>query len=589
MYDLIVIGGGVNGTGIARDAAMRGYRTLLVEKRDFAAGSSGANSGMIHGGVRYLRHDRHVTELACIDSGYIQKIAPHLLFRIPFLFPLRAVDPAKPSVRERLYRYAVEVYLGIYDRYQPLKAGKESVILSPEEAYELEPNLARDLVGAVSFDEWGIDPFRLCVANARSAKAHGADLLTYAKVVAFTRGEGGRVTGIVVRDEASGRELRYEGRAVMNAGGPWAPKVAALAGIELKLRPGKGVHLTLDRRVSNYGVICEAADGREVFVIPHEQTAIIGTTDDDFYGDPDDLRVKEDEVKYLWQAAERSLPAVAHARILRAWAGVRPTVWEYGKTEDALSREHEIHDHAEQGAAGFLSLVGGKLASFRIMSEEAVDAVERVLGEDHRACTTHLEALPGGEALPDPALLAKEARIPESTAARLVYRHGREAERICELVRADPRLVAPVCRCEQVIAAELVWSIRKEEGRRLLDLRRRTRLAMGPCQGTDCAAQAAAILAREAGLSVSEYHKELYDLLQVRWKGNRAVLDGDGLAQEELSRGLHLASGALGNASMRPGESAPAFGAFRDAALGRGSEPAASTALGATRRGRAPE
>ncbi|HLV60569.1 MAG TPA: FAD-dependent oxidoreductase, partial [Fredinandcohnia sp.] len=123
MYDLIVVGGGVNGTGIARDAAMRGHRTLLVEKRDFAAGSSGANSGMIHGGLRYLATDRKVTELSCIDSGYIQRIAPHLLFRIPFLFPIHAERPDRPTVKERLWGYAVRVVLDLYDVYQPYKRG----------------------------------------------------------------------------------------------------------------------------------------------------------------------------------------------------------------------------------------------------------------------------------------------------------------------------------------------------------------------------------------------------------------------------------------------------------------------------------
>lgn len=552
LYDLIVIGGGVNGTGIARDAAQRGLKTLLVEKRDVAAGSSGANSGMIHGGVRYLRYDRAVTELACIDSGYIQRIAPHLLFRIPFLFPVRAKDPAHPTFRERLLRYGVEVYLGTYDLFQVHKRGKESAPLTAEEAYALEPSISRDLLGAVSFDEWGIDPFRLCAANVVSAQAHGADVLTYARVTAFSRGAGGRVTGVEVRDEASGRTAHFAGRVVFNAGGPWAPRIAGLAGLDLKIRPGKGVHLTLDRRVSNYGVICQTVDGRDIFVMPHEQTSIIGTTDDDYYGDPDDLRVTEDEVKYLWQAAVRTLPSVAEARVLRAWAGVRPTVFEYGTLEDALSREHELHDHGREGAPGLLSIVGGKLASYRIMSEEAVDLVERTLGIEHRPCRTHLEPLPGGERFPDVAGLAQAYRIPEPIVARLAYRHGRNAEEICELADRDPVLRAPVCRCEGVIGAELVWSIRHEEARRLVDLRRRNRLAMGPCQGTECAATAAALFARERDLSPAEHRRELYDLLLVRWKGKRPVLDGAALAQEELAAGAYLGTGALAAEPMAP-------------------------------------
>ena len=550
MFDLIVIGGGVNGTGIARDAAMRGFRTLLVEKRDFAAGSSGANSGMIHGGVRYLRYDRSVTEMACIDSGYIQQIAPHLLFRIPFLFPLRAEDPADPTLQERFLRYGVEVYLGLYDVYQPHKRGKSSAVLTAEEAYELEPALARDLIGAVSFDEWGIDPFRLCAANAVSARDHGAVIRNYAQVTGFLRGEGGSVRGVKLRDEATGREERHEARAVVLACGPWTPKVAALAGIEVKIRPGKGVHLTLDRRVSNYGIICKAVDGRDVFVMPHEQTSIVGTTDDDFYGDPDDLQITEDEVAYLWQAATRSVPSLIHSRILRAWAGIRPTLYEYGKLEDDLSREHAIRHHGDDGAPGLLSIVGGKLASYRIMSEEVVDAVEHVLGVEHRPCRTHLEPLPGGDRYPDVAALAKQYRLPQIAVERMAYRHGANAEAICELAEREPRLRTPICRCEQVIAAELAWSIRHEEGRRLLDLRRRNRLAMGPCQGMDCAALAAAVLAREASLAPSQQRRELHDLLQLRWKGKRVVLGEQALAQEELSRSIHLGAGARGEAPL---------------------------------------
>lgn len=550
MYDLIVVGGGVNGTGIARDAAMRGLRTLLVEKRDFAAGSSGANSGMIHGGVRYLRTDRSVTELSCIDSGYIQRIAPHLLFRVPFLFPLRAEDPTDPTLRERLLRYGVEVYLGLYDDYQALKRSKQSVVLSAAEARELEPGLAADLIGAVSFDEWGIDPFRLCAANAVSARRHGATIRNYVQVTGFLRGEAGAVRGVELRDEATGRREAIPSQAVILACGPWTPKVAALAGVTVRLRPGKGVHLTLDRRVSNYGVVCQTVDGRDIFVMPHEQTSIVGTTDDDFYGDPDDLEVTHDEVAYLWQAATRSLPSVEQARILRAWAGVRPTLWEWGKLEDDLSREHAILDHAQEGAPGLLSLVGGKLASYRIMSEEAVDAVERALGLEHRPCRTHLEPLPGGEERPDVEALAQAHRLPRIAVERMAYRHGADAASICELASRHPHLRTPICRCEQVIAAELVWSIRNEEGRRLVDLRRRNRLAMGPCQGMDCAAAAAAVLAREASLAPAQQRRELHDLLQLRWKGERLVLGGPAMAQQELSRSIHLGAGALGTSPL---------------------------------------
>jgi len=551
MYDLIVVGGGVNGTGIARDAAMRGHRTLLVEKRDFAAGSSGANSGMIHGGLRYLQYDRKVTELSCIDSGYIQRIAPHLLFRIPFLFPVHAEDPERPALRERMWAYAVRVVLDLYDVYQPYKRGKPSTRLSAREAYAIEPSLRRDLVGAISFDEWGIDPFRLCVANAISARKHGAEIRTYTEVIEFLRGEGGRIEGVVLRDRQTGRQEAAKSRIVFNAAGPWAPKVARLAGARLRIRGGKGVHLTLDRRVSNYGVLCQAADGREVFVMPHGQTSIVGTTDDDFYGDPDDIRIHEDEVRYLWEAVERTIPSLGQARILRAWAGIRPTVWDWGKPEDDLSREHAIYDHRLQGADGLLSMVGGKLASYRIMAQEAVDVIEDRLGVPRRPCHTHLEPLPGGESHPDVAALAREYGFSETAVERMAYRHGANAVAICELARREPRLRAMVCRCEQVTAAELAYSIRHEEARRLLDLRRRNRLGMGPCQGSDCAQLAAVVLARELDLDGRAHRNELLSLLQLRWKGQRGVLVGPTAAQQELSRCQHLGAAALADL---PGE-----------------------------------
>src|SRR5690606_24119835 len=181
------------------------------------------------------------------------------------------------------------------------------------------------------------------------------------------------------------------------------------------------------------------------------------------------------------------------------------------------------------------------------------------LGVPRRPCRTHLEPLPGGESYPDVAALAREYRIPETTVARIAYRHGANAVAICELARKEPRLRLPVCRCEQVIAAELLYSIREEEGRRLLDLRRRNRLAMGPCQGSDCAQVAAALLAREKALDARSYRNELVSLLQLRWKGQRGVLVGGSAAQQEFSRHLHLGAGALDNlpATVEEGPPSP--------------------------------
>jgi glycerol-3-phosphate dehydrogenase len=534
-YDVIVLGGGVNGTGVARDCAMRGLGVLLLEKADFGVGASGNSSGMIHGGIRYMLTDRKVTALACRDSGYIQRIAPHLLFRIPFLMPFSS-RAEEATLVERATWYATEVYVGTYDLYQPLKRGKPSTRLSADELYQLEPALRPGLHGAMSLDEWGIDAFRLCVLNALDARERGAHVRTWTEAREVLV-ESGRVRGVRWRDALTGEESEALAPVVFNATGAWSPALARRSGVRVPMRPGKGVHVTLDRRTSNYGVITTAVDGRQIFVMPHEAETIVGTTDDDYYGDPDDLEAANDEIEYLLEGASSVLPGVRRARMTRAWCGLRTTVYAYGPNEDALSREHRIVDGGEQGAAGLLSLVGGKLASYRAQSEEATDRILRLLGRAPIPCRTHEVPLPGGDEVPDPAALAREWPVAAPVAARLVYRHGSRAREIMRLVRDDPRLGLVLCRDEAILAAEVVWCARNEMVRRLQDLRRRCRVGLGACAGGDCARISAQLVGRELGWHAERIRAELADLLDQGWRERRAILDGAQLAQEELVRG----------------------------------------------------
>jgi glycerol-3-phosphate dehydrogenase len=540
-FDVIILGGGVNGTGTARDCAMRGLRVLLLEKADYGVGASGNSSGMIHGGIRYMLSDRHVTALACRDSGYIQRIAPHLLFRIPFLLPFTTRKEGA-TLRDRAAWYATEVYVGTYDLFQPLKRGKPSTRLTADELYRLEPGLRPGLHGAVTLDEWGIDAFRLCVLNALSARGHGAELRTWTEARAVLA-EGGRVRGVRYRDVLTGEEGEARAPVVFNATGAWSPALARRSGAAVPMRPGKGVHLTLDRRYSNYGVILSAVDGRQMFVMPHESESIVGTTDDDYYGDPDDLEATNDEVEYLMEGAASLLPGVRNARITRAWCGLRTTIYAYGPNEDALSREHQLHDGAASGHAGLLSIVGGKLASYRAQAEEATDRILALLGRAPVACRTHEEPLPGGDDVPDAAALAQAHPIAAPVAARLVYRHGGRAREILRLVEEDPRLGLVLCRDEGILAAEVVHCVRHEQVRRLQDLRRRCRVAVGGCAGLDCARIAAQLAARELGWTPEQLGAELSDLLDAGWRERRPVLDGAQLVQEELVRGAHAAAG----------------------------------------------
>lgn len=505
-YDVLVIGGGINGCGVARDCALRGLKVALVEKEDFGAGASGASSGFIHGGIRYLLSDRDVTRRSCEDSGRIQRIAPHLVKRVPIALPTR-----KTGVRGWFQRVSVEAFFSAYDRFAPLKNGKPHAWLTGRDLSSVEPGLARGLTGAAVTDEWWVDAPRLCWANAQAAIEAGADVRNHTRVEALLR-EGASVTGARVRDAFTGRAEDLRAKVVVNAAGPWLERVAGLAGARARIRPGKGIHLVLERRVSPVGFITEAVDGRQIFVIPSGNGSLVGTTDDDYYGDPDRLAATEDEVEYLLQGIETLFPAIRDYRIVRTTAGLRPTLFEYGPSEDELSRAHRVIEHAE--APGLVTIAGGKLAAYRMMAEEVSDAVCRRLAWKER-CTTHRAFLPGGDAPP-----------PESAdplVRGIARRHGSRAERVLELGRAEPRAMQPVCANEGVTEAEVRWCARHERVRTLGDLARRTGLGLGACGGADCAGPAACLLAEELGWDAATRERRRLDFLRER-RDARAAL-----------------------------------------------------------------
>src|SRR5687768_1614717 len=225
-------------------------RVALFERNDLAFGASGNSSGMIHGGPRYLTYDPDVTYSSCLDSGHIQRVAPHLLFRIPFLMPVFKQNALLAEATLTAY----DAFFSIYDRYQPLKRGKPHVRLDASELVALEPGLAAGAFGGVTFDEWGIDGARLCVANAVDARENGADIRVHTTVSEILR-EDGRATGVRFRDRRSGQTGTVSGRLIVNATGAWAPLTATLGGLAPEataIRPGKGIHVFLDRRLTNY-------------------------------------------------------------------------------------------------------------------------------------------------------------------------------------------------------------------------------------------------------------------------------------------------------------------------------------------------
>jgi glycerol-3-phosphate dehydrogenase len=528
IHDLLIVGGGINGAGAARDAAMRGLSVALVEREDWGAGTTGASTRMVHGGLRYLLYDVPTTRASSIDAGRIRRIAPHLTWRIPFLWPLWPGN--------RFMREATEAFVSAYDPHAARKGGLRHARLTAAEARAIEPGLAPDIAGAVTLDEWGCDVHRLAAHNALAARDAGASIHTHTEALALLR-SGDTVRGARVRDTITGHTRDIEARLVINAGGPWADRIAALAGAEVRMRPGKGVHVTFERRIGNFGMILEGVDGRTMFLVPHGSETIVGTTDDEFYGDPAsvDLEITRDEIDYVIESAARALPQAREWRPVRAWAGVRNTLFEWGVGADRLSRGHEIIDHADRDRLdGLISIVGGKLAAYRAQAEDAVDVAVAKLRRPAATCRTGDVPLPGAEAMPDFLAMAAVIPLPAAALERIWRRVG---SRILDVFRdATPDDLAPLCRAEAVTAAEVRYMVEVEGCRTLEDLRRHAHLGSGPCDGSDCAAPAAQLMMELLEWTPAEARAALDLFLQHRWTQRRPVLAGLNLAQEEVTR-----------------------------------------------------
>jgi len=522
-HDVCVIGGGVTGAGIARDLSLRGLSVLLLEKGDWGGGTSGASSWMIHGGPRYLEFDWETTRLSTQDAGHIVTIARNLVYRVVFLIPVL------PHDRNNIER--METAMEVYDRFQPLKKAHPHRRLTADEARQAEPGLSPDVIGAVTMEEWGVDPHRLVYANVEDAVAHGARALNHTKVIDLIR-DGGNVIGVSYR-ASDGSVSEARARVVVNATGPWSPEVSGMAGVAVRLRPAKGIHIVYPHRISNFSISAESIDGRDLLMVSHAGFTLLGTTDDDFYGDLDSVDVLEDEVDYLLQAFERVFPSIREYRPVRTTAGVRPTLYKWRRYEDELSREYEVIDHAVQGVEGFVTIAGGKLSMYRLMAEETSDAVCRKLGHQARS-TTATTPLPGSESdMESPAELARRCGIPALAAIKLQSRHGCRAEKVLD----DARGGRLVCRCEPITEAELAYAARSEQVRSLADAFRRVSLTAGPCAGAACVMRAAEVIGGELGWSASQRFDAVREFVRGSWLGRAPVLGHAGWAQEELAQG----------------------------------------------------
>jgi glycerol-3-phosphate dehydrogenase len=513
--DVVVIGGGIAGAGVARDLALRGAAVALFEKGDFASGTSSKSSKLIHGGLRYLElADFKLVRESLREKKTLERLAPHLVRPLPFLVPVYRGAP----------RGLVKVRIGmwLYDLLTPGKRTERYRVLGAVDALAMEPGVrAEDLRGAgYYFDDLLLYPERLCLENVLSAARHGARAFNYCEVEEFVPGRRG-LDGVKVRDLLSGQVQAVRARAIVNCAGPWVDRLRAMAKVADRsprlLRTTKGIHCLLPR-MTERAVYLSARDERMIFVIPWHGFSLVGTTDTDFEGDPDRLWATREEVTYLLDEVAKVLPdkRVTFDNVAYTYAGVRPLSYEPGASAARVSREHKVIPEGPDGR--FLSVTGTKLTCFRSLAEDVGDRVMRLLGRraPSRTARTMLDGT-------DEAVGKIEARVwmdvseemattglSRGTLRTLVETYGRAYPRVLELGRKLPDGLERLCPSNPEIVAQLHHAVREELAVSLQDvLLRRTGIGQSRCQGLDCAEPIAARMAELAGWSKRRLDAEL--------------------------------------------------------------------------------
>ncbi|WP_371747522.1 anaerobic glycerol-3-phosphate dehydrogenase subunit A [Pectobacterium polaris] len=527
--DVVVIGGGATGAGTARDCALRGLRCLLLERYDIATGATGRNHGLLHSGARYAVTDGESARECIEENQILRRIARH------------CIEPT-----DGLFITLPEDDLGWQAQFITAcqQAGIRAQALDPQEALRLEPAANPTLIGAVRVPDGSVDPFRLTAANMIDACEHGAEVLTYHEVIGLIR-KGDRITGVRVFDHKKGVETEIYAQVVVNAGGIWGQHIAEYADLRVRMFPAKGALLILGHRINNMVINrCRKPADADILV-PGDTISLIGTTSTHIdYDQIDNMLVTPAEVETLMREGSMLAPKLASTRILRAYAGVRPLVAsDSDPSGRSVSRGIVLLDHASRdGLEGFITITGGKLMTYRLMAEWVTDAICKKLGHDV-ACSTAQTPLPGSESLEEVksaphALSAYPAAKPLSAPLRgsAIYRHGERAGRMLSGERLDRSLV---CECEAVTAGEVRYAVESLQVNNLIDLRRRTRVGMGTCQGELCACRAAGLLCRLGTATPEQSLTQLSQFLNERWKGIRPIAWGNALRESEFTSWIY--------------------------------------------------
>ena len=514
-FDLLIIGGGITGVAVARDAAMRGFHTALVEKDDFASGTSSRSSRLIHGGIRYLEYYQFKLVFeSCNERRVMRKVAPRLVRPIPFLYPLYRGQKPPP--------WQLRAGLTLYDALGLVRSVQRHRWLRPPEVQRREPLVAgRGLLGAARFYDAQTDDARLTLMTAKAAHLHGAVMVNHARVTGLMRA-GGRVVGAHVVDEGWGsvgrpspnREIEVRAKVVVNAAGVWVDGVR-----ELDMhyrgpmtRPTKGIHLVIPRSrlVSQHAVAFDAPrDGRHVFLIPWGDFVLIGTTDTDYDDNLDNPTAGLDDVEYLLEAVQHAFPGaqIKHDDIISTFAGLRPLIFAPGGTY-ALSREHEI----VESPSGLITVAGGKLTTHRLMGQQLTDRVQKRLAKEfgihaRSECRTK-EPLEGAQ-----IERAQGSGVDEAVSKHLMDAYGSDAAWMLAYAEENPILGERIVPELPYLMAEVPYAVQHEMALTLSDvLIRRTHVIYETRGGgLERARAVAELMAPRLGWDEAEVERQVAD------------------------------------------------------------------------------
>ncbi len=495
--DVVIIGGGATGCGIARDLALRGVHHYLVEKGDFANGATGACHGLLHSGARYAVNDPEAARECISENAILRKIARKCVEVTGGLFVRLTGDSKK--YRDTFLKSCEE-------------AGISTDVLSASRALDLVPDLNPAIEEAVTVPDCSIDPFRLCMLNAFTSRHKGGGILIHHKVVDVIR-EKGRCAGVKVEDCSTSHIKEIRAKIIINASGAWGDTVARMGGSGVPMTLSKGSLIISNHRLTNMVInrLRPPSDGD--IIVPNEAVCLAGTTSIPV-DDPDAIEVDPREVDIVATQAEQMIPRFGVTRIIRAYTGVRPLLKAASSDSRSISRGYRIIDHKN----GMYSIMGGKLSTYRLMAEKTVDAVVRELGIKAH-CRTAEIPLEGQEELSG-------------------YPLSKRLKNIDNIV----------CECELVDRDHVEKIVNSLGTQYIGDIQHRTRLGMGPCQGGFCTYRALGIMLETGRMSPEESIRTLRQFLQRRFRGIRPALWGDQLREEQLVESIYLGILGMGHA-----------------------------------------